>query len=119
MSHHGQAQQKLHGLIKLNTWQISLFAKFIERLGKTPDGDGSLLDHSVILWGSGMSESDLHWRLDVPTLLVGKGGGLYTGNRHVVAPKETPIGNFLVDVAQKYGAEVDKFGLSTGRFEVA
>ena len=54
-----------------------------------------------------MSESDLHFRLDVPTLLVGKGNGLYKGNRHQVAPKETPIGNFLVDVAQKFGAEVD------------
>ena len=118
MSHHGKDQKKLDGLVKLNTWQISLFAKFIDRLAKTPDGDGSLLDHSVIFWGSGMSESDLHFRLDVPTLLVGKGNGLYKGNRHQAAGKETPIGNFLVDVAQKFGAEVDRMGLSTGRFEV-
>jgi hypothetical protein len=118
MSHHGKDQKKLDGLVKLNTWQVSLFAKFIDRLAKTPDGDGSLLDHSVIFWGSGMSESDLHFRLDVPTLLVGKGNGLYKGNRHQAAGKETPIGNFLVDVAQKFGAEVDRMGLSTGRFEV-
>jgi len=65
-----------------------------------------------------MSESDLHFRLDVPTLLVGKGNGLYKGNRHQAAGKETPIGNFLVDVAQKFGADVDRMGLSTGRFEV-
>ena len=118
MSHHGREPKKLEGLIKLNTWQISLFGKFVERLENTPDGDGSLLDHSVILWGSGMSESDLHYRIDVPTLLVGRGAGLYKGNRHQVAAKETPIGNFLVDVAQKFGAEVDKFGLSTSRLEV-
>ena len=118
MSHHGKDQRKLDGLVKLNTWQVSLFAKFVDRLAKTPDGDGSLLDHSVIFWGSGMSESDLHFRLDVPTLLVGKGNGLYKGNRHQAAGKETPIGNFLVDVAQKFGAEVDRMGLSTGRFEV-
>jgi hypothetical protein len=118
MSHHGRDQKKLDGLIKLNTWQISLFGKFVERLKNTPDGDGSLLDHSVILWGSGMSESDLHYRIDVPTLLVGRGAGLYKGNRHQVTAKETPIGNFLVDVAQKFGAEVDKFGLSTSRLEV-
>jgi hypothetical protein len=118
MSHHGRDPKKLDGLVKLNTWQISLFSKFVERLSNTPDGDGSLLDHSVILWGSGMSESDLHYRIDVPTLLVGRGAGLYKGNRHQVAAKETPIGNFLVDVAQKFGAEVDKFGLSTGRLEV-
>jgi len=118
MSHHGKDQRKLDGLVKLNTWQVSLFAKFVDRLAKTPDGDGSLLDHSVIFWGSGMSESDLHFRLDVPTLLVGKGNGLYKGNRHQVAPAETPIGNFLVDIAQKFGAEVDRMGLSTGRLEV-
>jgi hypothetical protein len=118
MSHHGKDARKLAGLIKLNTWQVSLFAKFVERLKNTPDGDGSLLDHSVILWGSGMSESDLHYRIDVPTLLVGRGNGLYKGNRHQVADKETPIGNFLVDVAQKFGAEVDRMGLSTGRLQV-
>jgi uncharacterized protein DUF1552 len=118
MSHHGKDTKKLDGLVKLNTWQVSLFAKFVDRLAKTPDGDGSLLDHSVIFWGSGMSESDLHFRLDVPTLLVGKGNGLYKGNRHQAAGKEIPIGNFLVDVAQKFGADVDRMGLSTGRFEV-
>jgi hypothetical protein len=118
MSHHGKDPKKLEGLVKLNTWQINLFSKFVERLSNTQDGDGSLLDHSVILWGSGMSESDLHYRIDVPTLLVGRGAGLYKGNRHQVASKETPIGNFLVDVAQKFGAEVDKFGVSTGRLEV-
>jgi len=118
MSHHGKDARKLADLIKLNTWQVSLFARFVERLKNTPDGDGSLLDHSVILWGSGMSESDLHYRIDVPTLLVGRGNGLYKGNRHQVADKETPIGNFLVDVAQKFGAEVDRMGLSTGRLQV-
>jgi len=118
MSHHGKDPKKLDGLVKLNTWQIKLFSKFVERLRTIPDGDGSLLDHSVILWGSGMSESDLHYRIDVPTLLVGRGACLYKGNRHQVAAKETPIGNFLVDVAQKLGAEADTFGLSTGRLDV-
>jgi len=118
MSHHGKDAKKLEGLVKLNTWQVSLFAKFVEKLANTPDGDGSLLDHSVIFWGSGMSESDLHYRLDLPTLLMGRGNGLYKGNRHQVADKETPIGNFLVDIAQKFGADVDKMGLSKGRLDV-
>jgi Protein of unknown function (DUF1552) len=118
MSHHGRDPKQLAGLITLNTWQVSLFSKFVERLSNTPDGDGSLLDRSVIFWGSGMSESDLHYRIDVPTLLVGRGAGLYQGNRHQVAAKETPIGNFLVDIAQKFGAEVDRFGLSTSRLDV-
>ena len=118
MSHHGKDAKKLENLVKLNSWQVSLFAKFVERLKNTPDGDGSLLDHAVIFWGSGMSESDLHYRIDIPTLLVGRGNGLYKGNRHQVAEKETPIGNFLVDIAQKFGAEVDRMGRSTGRLEV-
>ena len=118
MSHHGNNPEKLANLVKVNTHHMALFAKFVEKLASTPDGDGSLLDHSVIFWGSGMSESDLHYRIDIPTLLVGRGNGLYKGNRHQVAEKETPIGNFLMDIAQKFGADVDRMGRSTGRLEV-
>ena len=75
MSHHGNNPDKVAGLVKLNTYHVSLFAKFLEKLQSTPDGDGSLLDHSLILYGSGMSESDTHSRLDVPTLLVGGAAG--------------------------------------------
>ncbi len=71
MSHHGNNPDKIAGLVKLNTYHMSLFAKFLEKLKSTPDGDGSLLDHSLILYGSGMSESDQHSRINMPTLLVG------------------------------------------------
>jgi hypothetical protein len=118
MSHHGKDPAKIANLVKLNTWQVGHFARFLEKLARTPDGDGSLLDHSVLLFGSGMSESDLHLRLDVPTLVAGKGAGLFKGNRLVEAPKETPIGNFLLDLANKFGCEIDRFGLSNGRLEV-
>src|SRR5436309_1906414 len=70
MSHHGNNPEKLAGLVKVNTYHMTLFAKFLERLKSTPDGDGSLLDHSIILYGSGMSESDTHSRLNLPTILV-------------------------------------------------
>ncbi len=110
--------QKIANLVKLNTWQVSLFGKFLDKMRSTPDGDGSLLDHSIILYGSGMSESDLHLRLDIPTLLAGTGAGLLKGNRHIKAPKETPVGNLLLDIANKFGCEIDSFGLSTGRMEV-
>ena len=92
VSHHGNAPEKLELLVKLNTWQIELFGKFLQRLQDTPDGDGSLLDHSTLLWGSGMSESNAHSPLDVPYLMVGKAAGAFTGNRHLVAPKGTPAG---------------------------
>lgn len=118
VSHHGNEAAKLAQLVKLNTWQITVFGKFLERLRSTADGDGSLLDHSVILWGSGMSDSNAHSPLDVPFLMVGKGGGLFKGNRHHVAPKGTQLANLMVDVAQKFGADIDHLGLSTGRFDL-
>jgi hypothetical protein len=118
LSHHGGEKEKIANLVKLNTYHVNLFGKFVQKLRDTPDGDGSLLDHSIILYGSGMSESNNHSRLDVPTLLVGGGGGLLKGNRHIKAPKETPNGNLLLDLAGKFGCDVDKFGVSSGRFEV-
>jgi hypothetical protein len=116
VSHHGNEPEKLALLVKLNTWQIDLFGKFVQRLANTPDGDGSLLDHSVIVWGSGMSDSNTHSPLDVPYLMVGKGAGSFTGNRHLAAPKGTQLANVMLTVAQKYGAEIDTFGVSTGAF---
>jgi hypothetical protein len=116
VSHHGNQPEKLALLTKLNTWQIGLFGTFLERLQSTPDGDGTVLDHSVILWGSGMSDSDRHSPLDVPYLMAGKGAGLFTGNRHLAAPKGTSLANVMLTVAQKFGAPVEKFGESTGAF---
>jgi hypothetical protein len=119
MSHHGNNPEKLANLVKLNTYHVSLFAKFLDKLASTPDGDGSLLDHSMIAYGSGMSESDTHSRLNVPIAIFGGGAGLLKGNRHIQAPKETPLANLMLDFANKFGCETDKFGtLSTGRLEI-
>jgi hypothetical protein len=119
MSHHGNNPEKLQNLVKLNTYHMSLFAKFVKKLRDTPDGDGSLLDHSLILYGSGMSESDTHSRLNVPTAIVGHGAGLVKGNRHVQTPKETPLANLMLDFAHKFGCDIEKFGtLSTGAVEI-
>jgi uncharacterized protein DUF1552 len=118
VSHHGNDPVKLALLVKLNTFQIGLFSKFLARLRSTPDGDGSLLDHSALVWGSGMSDSNAHSPLDVPYLMVGKAAGRFTGRGHMVAPKGTQLSNIMLDVAQKYGAEIDHLGLSTGRFEL-
>ncbi|HLG58269.1 MAG TPA: DUF1552 domain-containing protein [Vicinamibacterales bacterium] len=118
MSHHGNDAQKIANLVKLNTWHVSLFAKFIDRMKNTPDGDGSLLDHSLILYGSGMSESNTHLRLDVPTLLMGGDGGRVKGNRHIRADKETPLANFMLGLGHRFGAEMDTFGLSTESLDI-
>jgi hypothetical protein len=113
MSHHGNDAAKIANLVKLNTWHVSLFAKFVKKLSDTPDGDGSLLDHSTILFGSGMSESNTHSRLDVPTILVGG-----KGNRHIKTSKETPLANLMLTIANKFGDETEKFGISTGRVDL-
>jgi hypothetical protein len=118
MSHHGNNPEKLANLVKVNTYHVTLFSRFIERLNSTPDGDGSLLDHSLILYGSGMSESDTHSRLNIPTLLVGGAAGQMRGNRHIQAPKETPFANFLVSLANKFDCDLDKFGISNGHLEI-
>ena len=118
MSHHGNNPEKLQNLVKLNTHHVALFSKFVDKLASTQDGDGTLLDHSIILYGSGMSESDTHSRINIPTLLVGKGAGLLKGNQHIAAPKDTPMANFLLDMVNKFGSDAKTFGISTSRFEV-
>jgi hypothetical protein len=116
VSHHGNEPEKLALLVKLNTWQIEVFSKFLGRLRSTPDGDGSLLEHSAILWGSGMSDSNTHSPLDVPYLMVGKAAGAFAGNRHHAAPKGTQLADVMLTVAQRFGVETDRFGVSTGAF---
>jgi hypothetical protein len=118
MSHHGNDPEKIANLVKLNTYHVSLFGKFLAKLRSTPDGDGSLLDHSMILFGSGMSESNTHSRLDIPTLLAGGGLSGMRGNRHLQVKKETPFANLLLTIAHKYGSDLEKFGISTGTVEV-
>jgi hypothetical protein len=118
ISHHGNEPEKLAALVKINTWQIELFGRFLDRLRSTPDGDGSVLDHSRIVWGSGMSDSNAHSALDVPLLLAGKASGRMKGDRHIAAPKQTQLANAMLDLGQKFGAEIDQFGVSTGRLEL-
>ena len=117
-SHHGNDPQKLAALVRLNTWQMTLFGKFLERLRASQDGEGTLLDHSVLFWGSGMSDSDAHSPLDVPFLMVGNGAGKIAGNRHIRAPKGTQLSNVMLAVGQRFGLEIDHLGLSTGVFEL-
>jgi hypothetical protein len=115
MTHHLELEENVRNLVKLNTYHMTLFAEFIERLSTTPDGDGSLLDHSLILFGSGMSEANIHSRLDIPTLLVGGHSVGFKGNRHVQTKSETPFANCLLTLANIYGCELESFGtLSTG-----
>jgi hypothetical protein len=116
MSHHQGNQEMIENLIKLNVYHMTLFERFIAALKNTPDGDGSLLDHSMVLFGSGMSESNNHERTDLPTLLVGGFNG--RGSRHIETEPETPIANFMLSVAQQHGVEIDSMGISTGSVDL-
>jgi hypothetical protein len=117
LSHHSGDEAKKKQLVQLNRYHVSMFEKFLSRLRETPDGDGSVLDHSMILYGSGMSESQVHLRTDLPTLLVGGFKG--RGSRHIQEKPVTPIANFMLSLGQHYGVEMDKFGISTGTVSLA
>lgn len=118
ISHHRGVAEARANLVKVQQHHFRQFAKFVERLKNTPDGDGSVLDHSMIMFGSGMGESDTHSNLDLPIVLSGKLGGQLKGNQHIRATEKTLIANLLVDIANKYGVEIDRFGYSTGRFQI-
>jgi hypothetical protein len=115
MTHNLQVEGNPANLVKINVFHVSLFAEFLERMKGTPDGDGTLLDHTLILYGSGMSEASVHSRLSIPTVLAGGGTFGLKGNRHLQAPKDTPFANMLLTLANTFGCELESFGtLSKG-----
>jgi hypothetical protein len=118
ISHHANRPAAIAGHAKLNAYHLSMVAKFLERLRNTPDGDGSLLDHSLILYGSGMSDGNGHTGSPLPHVMIGGAGGRVKGNRHIVMPENTPMANLLLAMAQKAGVEQDRFGVSTGPVEI-
>jgi hypothetical protein len=113
ISHHGNDPEKLAKYAKIATYHMVKFASFVEKLKATPDGDGNLLDHSLLYWGSGMGNGNAHDRNDPPAVIVGGANGRLKGNRHIVT-KEAPTANLLLSLAQLGGAEIEKVGVSTG-----
>jgi len=117
VSHHGNDAEKMTKYAKIGTYHMVKLSEFLDKLKATPDGDGNLLDHSMIYFGSGMSNGNAHDRNNPPAVLIGGAHGRMKGDRHIVAKKE-PTANLLLGIAQIYGAEVDKFGASTGRLDL-
>ena len=115
MSHHGDRPDNLERYAKLNTYQADLFRYFVDKLASTPDGDGSLLDHSLLLYGGGMSNPNIHSHHDLPLVLVGGASGRLKGGRRVASPLKTPMTNLLVSMLDKSGVQVDRLGDSTGQ----
>src|SRR5689334_35292 len=115
VSHHANDIERINKLVKIQTWHVTKFAEFIAKMAATPDGQGTLLDHSIFMYGSNMSNSDLHNNYPEPNIIVGGGNGkLKLGGQHIVLPERTPIANLHLTILQKVGVERDKFGDSTG-----
>jgi hypothetical protein len=116
VSHHGNNPQNIASVVKINTYHTELFAKFLEKLRSTPDGDGSLLDHSLIFYGGGMGNPNQHASDPLPMLAVG--GGVGKGHRHIQLKPRTPVGNLWLSVAKKYESPIDHVGDSNGTIEL-
>jgi hypothetical protein len=118
VSHHGEDPRRIADLSKINQYHVKMLAHLIERLAKTPDGDGTLLDHSLVLYGSNMGNSNQHVHYDVPHVLVGGMNGKLKGGRHLAYPTKTiPTGNLLLSLLDMYDIHQDSIGDSTGRLE--
>ena len=116
LSHHRDDPEKLAQMAKINTYHMSLFSHFLDELANTPDGDGSLLDHSLLMYGAALSDSNKHLHYDLPLLMVGGGAGQLKGGRHLQYPRDTPMANLLVSQLDKAGVRLDDgLGDSTGR----
>jgi len=117
LTHHQGNPEKMVKCAAIQRYHIGLFAGFLEKLRKTPDGDGSLLDHLTLIYGAGISNSDRHTHGPLPTLLLGGGAGTLKGGRHIVYPEHTPLTNLQLTLLDKLGVPTQKLGDSTGEFK--
>ena len=118
LSHHLDDPAKIGVMSKINTYHVVLFAEFVEKMRATPDGDGSLLDHSLLLYGAGMSNSNAHAPINLPIMLVGGAGGGLEGGRHITYPEDTPMANLLMAIMDALGVPMDQVGDSNGMLDV-
>jgi Protein of unknown function (DUF1552) len=116
LTHHRGNVDWIEKVKKVNTLHVELFAGFVQKLKNTPDGDGTLLDHSMVMYGSGLSDGNRHTHEDLPVVIAGRGGNFRTG-QHIAYPKDTPMTNLFLSLLDRMGVPADKIGDSTGRIE--
>jgi hypothetical protein len=116
-SHHGNDPEKLAKIAKINTFHISLFSDFLQRMKATPDGDGSLLDHTVYMYGSGIGNSSIHDHENLPILVAGGAGTGLKGGRHIRYDKPTNLANLHLTLLDRVGVHLDSFMDSSGKIE--
>ncbi|HTB20953.1 MAG TPA: DUF1552 domain-containing protein [Bryobacteraceae bacterium] len=117
LTHHQGNPEKMEKCAKIQRYHIALFSEYLGKLRNTPDGDGSLLDHVILLFGSGISNSDRHTHGPLPTFLVGGGSGTLKGGRHLVYPEHTPLTNLQLTLLNKLGVPAERVGDSNGQFK--
>jgi len=115
LTHNGGNPEMLAKVAKINAFHVSLFAYFLEKLKSTPDGNGSLLDHSIYLYGSGMGNPDVHDHVNLPILVAGGGAGKVKGGRHITYAEPTPLANLHLTLLDKVGVRLDSFADSQGK----
>jgi hypothetical protein len=113
LTHHRGHPDFIEKVTKINCYHVELFAGFVEKLKMTPDGDGTLLDHSAILYGGALSDGNAHSNLDLPLLVAGHAGGIH-GGRHIASDAGTPVANLFIDLMNRVGLETAQFADSTG-----
>src|SRR3954467_13032662 len=117
ITHHQQEPEKIVKVAKINAYQVTKFAYLLDRLEATPDGDGTLLDHVTLIYGTGMGDCNAHDPRSIPLLLAGGGAGHLKGGRHIRYPKETPLANLHLTLLDKFGVKLERLGDSTGRID--
>ena len=117
LTHHGNDPAKVARMAKINAFHVSLFAYYLEKLKATPEGDGTLLDHSLILYGSGMGDPNIHNHVNLPVLVAGNGAGSARGARHIRYAEPTPLANLHLTLLDRVGARLDAFADSRGKVD--
>ena len=118
LSHHQNDANKIGRLLRIQEYHSKVFASFVDKLAAMPDGDkGSMLDNSILMYGSNMSNSNAHDHYPLPSVIVGKGGGTIRGGQHIAAEERTPVSNLLLTILDRIGLHEESLGDSTGRFE--
>jgi len=117
-SHHSNARARMDTFAQINRYHVQMLGYFLEKLKATPDGDGNLLDHSVVLYGSSMSNGNQHDHDPLPILVAGGASGQLTGDRHLAYPAHTPMSNLMLSILDKLGVHQPSFGDSTGKLEI-
>ena len=115
LSHHGDNPVKIARMAKINTFHVSLFAEYLEKLQNTKEGNGSLLDNVLLMYGSGIGNPNVHDHTNLPIIVAGGAGGGMKGNRHIRYDNPTPLANLHLTLLDKVGVKIDSFGDSTGK----